>query len=438
MQGSVPKALGGKLSSTWKPRKMRVFSIALVLLLSLVAAATPLEEAARRWQQSLKILPGGSGAQSAFLLLDVSGRARLAWNEGLSMLPASTLKVATAVAILEQPGAADVRLTTRLQLQGERLRWVGDYDPELRAQDMEEMLLAMAPRLPARLQLEVSPPESQPYPAGWAWDDLSSAFAPLISRLTFDHGLITLRLQAGQQLQIGGPAWMPPNSIGFLPGSEELGLRVLPGWEGWVLEGQMVLGSEEALSVPMLRPELALARLSAAVLQRRGISVELTSPLADFAAEHEVVHESRPVRELLRQGLADSDNLVLECLYRRFGSRRPSVWQESFRVVDGSGLSRYNLVSVQGLLQALRSRPEVLELLPLAGREGTMKRRFLNTPLEGRLRAKTGTMSGVSGLVGELKGHLFALLLSGYVGPSAPYKKAEEELIVELSGLLDS
>ena len=168
------------------------------------------------------------------------------------------------------------------------------------------------------------------------------------------------------------------------------------------------------------------------MLQRKGIGVELGAPSPEFSADDEVTHASRPVSEVLRQGLADSDNLVLESLYRRFGSRRPRAWKEGYRVVDGSGLSRYNLVSPEALVKALRSLPEVAALLPLAGQEGTMKRRFLGTPLQGQLRAKTGTMSGVSGLVGELKGYTFALLLSGYTGPSAPFKKAEEELLVDV------
>ena len=102
-------------------------------------------------------------------------------------------------------------------------------------------------------------------------------------------------------------------------------------------------------------------------------------------------------------------------------------------MVDGCGLSRYNLVSSRQLLQLLNSEPTLLDYLPRAGLDGTMKRRAA----EGQVRAKTGTMSGVSGLVGEFTGvsgkrYRFALLLNGFVGPAAPFKKAEDELIGQL------
>jgi D-alanyl-D-alanine carboxypeptidase/D-alanyl-D-alanine-endopeptidase (penicillin-binding protein 4) len=405
------------------------------------AESVPPQDLARQWQSALLRMPGGQGMRSSLCLCDEAGQTVVEWDADGLMLPASTLKVATAVGILEQGGGSQ-SLTTRLQLSGQRLRWMGDYDPELTSGDLEDLTLQLLPKLSGKVQLEVAAPDSEPYPPGWSWDDLSSSFAPPIGRLVFDHGLIPMKLLAGQQLRVAGPPWAPPGGLNFLPREGEFEMLVLPGWENWVMAGQIPAGVEEAVTVPMLRPELAAARLLSEVLRRQGVEVEVVEPAALGGPTLEVSHRSRPVEQILAQGLADSDNLVLECLYRRFGKALPRCWVGSTqRVVDGCGLSRYNLVSTRQLLQLLQVHPQVVRLLPRAGQEGTLRKRFQGTALQSEMRAKTGTMSGVSGLVGEFPGatgkrYRFALLLQGYVGSSLAFKKAEEDLLVRLAQIL--
>lgn len=414
----------------------------LLWLISCLASAQGRPpQVAENWRAALLRLPGGQGMQSAFCLADENGTTILEWDADHLLVPASTLKVATAVGILQQGGQAQT-LNTRLQLCGQRLRWVGDYDPELASGDLEDLALQLVPRMSGKVELEIPTPDAEPYPAGWAWDDLSSSFAPPIAPLVFDHGLIPMKLLSGSRLKVTGPPWAPEQGLSFVARPGDFELLVVPGWEGWVLAGQIPSGVEEAVTMPMLHPELAAARLLGEVLRRKGLQVEAVGPVGAGgppAPTVEVVHRSRPVEQILAQGLADSDNLVMECLYRRFGKPRPRCWEGATqRVVDGSGLSRYNQVSARQLLQLLLSQPEVLSLLPRAGQEGTLRRRFVGTALQGEMRAKTGTMGGVSGLVGEFPGlsgkrYRFALLLQGHVGAAAPFKKAEEDLLVQLA-----
>ena len=94
------------------------------------------------------------------------------------------------------------------------------------------------------------------------------------------------------------------------------------------------------------------------------------------------------------------------------------VNRSDYLQADGSGLSRHNLVTPTALVQvlsAMRSRPDAskwMQLLPLAGRTGTLSHRFIGTPLEGVLRAKTGTVSGVSALSGYVNGCTFAMVVN--------------------------
>ena len=402
--------------------------------LSVAVWAQPSKGLAEAWRDGLQKLPGGAGMSSSLCVSDDQGQTVLEWDSERLLVPASTLKLATTAGILQQSGQTQ-QLVTRLQMVGQRVRLVGDYDPDLTSGDIENLALELIPKIKGPIQLEVTPPDPEPYPAGWSWDDLSSSFAPPLSALVFDHGLVPLRLLAGQQLQVKGPPWAPAGAMNFLVRPGEFEMLVIPGWESWVMAGTLPAGQEEAVTVPMLRPEMAAARLLAEVFKHNHVPVELIQGgPGQGGTAVEASHRSRAVQQMLLQGLAESDNLVLECLYRRFRRSLPKAWVgQNLRVVDGCGLSRYNLVSSRQLLQLLNSEPTLVDYLPRAGLDGTMKRRAA----EGQVRAKTGTMSGVSGLVGEFTGvsgkrYRFALLLNGFVGPAAPFKKAEDELIGQL------
>lgn len=422
----------------------RLLQVLIVLFLGLNATAwsqTP-EETFHDWKQALSAQPGLQGLQVCCRVEDDRGQLLFESEGQRLVLPASTLKVATAVAVLEK-ASPEAELLTRLQVQGPRLRWQGGYDPELTASQLEELALQASARLPQKVTLEVPPPDPQPYPSGWSWDDLSTVFAPPVSSLIFDRGLIPTRvfLSPEGQLQVAGPPWSPENALAFLPGSEaEFALKVIPGWSGWVMLGQPPLGAEEVVPLPMLRPEQVAVRLLGEVLRRRGHQVEIGVTLPEFRPDWEVSHRSRPLKQILSRALAESDNLAMECLSRAYGRPTPACWKDlpACRVVDGSGLSRYNLVSARHLLAALNSRPEVIELLPLAGQEGTLKKRFLGTPLAQQLRAKTGTLSGVSGLLGEARSargrkFRFAVLTQGFVAPGRELKLAEDQLLNRLA-----
>jgi D-alanyl-D-alanine carboxypeptidase/D-alanyl-D-alanine-endopeptidase (penicillin-binding protein 4) len=76
---------------------------------------------------------------------------------------------------------------------------------------------------------------------------------------------------------------------------------------------------------------------------------------------------------------------------------------DGLQQVDGSGLDRSNRATCDLFVRLLdRSGPNGLLArdLPVAGRDGTLKKRFGGTAAAGRIRAKTGSLKGVSGLSG--------------------------------------
>lgn len=132
--------------------------------------------------------------------------------------------------------------------------------------------------------------------------------------------------------------------------------------------------------------------------------------------------ESEPFTEVLVEMLHTSDNNTAEMIVKEIGYQargegtrtagldvirtRLGEWGvpvDGMSLTDGSGLSRENRVSCATLAAVVTSSPvagQLVDLLPVAGRDGTLAEQLLGTPAEARLRAKTGTLTDVKALTG--------------------------------------
>jgi D-alanyl-D-alanine carboxypeptidase/D-alanyl-D-alanine-endopeptidase (penicillin-binding protein 4) len=100
---------------------------------------------------------------------------------------------------------------------------------------------------------------------------------------------------------------------------------------------------------------------------------------------------------------------------------------EAYTFHDGSGLARLNLVTPAAVVKLLRymygsaARDTWISLLPVAAEDGSLDRRFGETPAAGRLHAKTGSLSHVSALSGYAQRPTgewiaFSILVNNYNG----------------------
>jgi D-alanyl-D-alanine carboxypeptidase/D-alanyl-D-alanine-endopeptidase (penicillin-binding protein 4) len=150
--------------------------------------------------------------------------------------------------------------------------------------------------------------------------------------------------------------------------------------------------------------------------------------------------ESPPLREVVGQMLAFSDNTTAELLVKELGLQRlgegsTEVGTQAVVEIlsglglpvdgvvmrDGSGLHDENRATCE-LLAALLDRAgedsDLAQGLAVAGQSGSLVERFLDTFVSGRLRAKTGTLdesTALSGFVDTLTGIdlLFAYVANG-------------------------
>ncbi|HEX2045686.1 MAG TPA: D-alanyl-D-alanine carboxypeptidase/D-alanyl-D-alanine-endopeptidase, partial [Gaiellaceae bacterium] len=153
-----------------------------------------------------------------------------------------------------------------------------------------------------------------------------------------------------------------------------------------------------------------------------GATGKARAPDEELASELGAV-TSPPVADLVRATNVPSDNFLAEMLLKRlgadFGGGRGTTGAGAQvvlntlgghgvtpRIVDGSGLSRSNRTTpreVVRLLEHMEGQPAARvwrRSLAVAGRSGTIKDRMRGTPAAGRCRGKTGTIIGVSNLVG--------------------------------------
>jgi D-alanyl-D-alanine carboxypeptidase/D-alanyl-D-alanine-endopeptidase (penicillin-binding protein 4) len=111
---------------------------------------------------------------------------------------------------------------------------------------------------------------------------------------------------------------------------------------------------------------------------------------------------------------------------------------------DGSGLSRQDYVTAHALTQLLTylwMEPKHADIfrstLPVAGVSGTLADRMKGTPLEGRVWAKTGTLSNVRGLSGYLLTRtgepiVFSMLSNNFQVPTADIDGAMENALLRV------
>ena len=138
---------------------------------------------------------------------------------------------------------------------------------------------------------------------------------------------------------------------------------------------------------------------------------------------------SHKLKDVLMPMLKESDNLYAEALFFQIAasqSARPAkaaharqlikrelskagVTGVPYRIADGSGLSLYNYVTpelmVKLLIYAYRNTKVFMQLypaLPVAGQDGTLKKRMTGPYTNGKVKAKTGTLTGISSLAGYL------------------------------------
>jgi len=422
-----------------------------------------------------------------------TGRTLYEENAGKLLLPASNLKLYTVAAALDRlsPG---YRFTTSVYapsrpdnsgtVRGD-LTIYGRGDPTFAARfndgdyyrALDELASGIAAAGVRRIEGDIVGDESYftgpALGSGWEWDDLQWYYGAEVSALTVNDNSLDLFIKPGSRvgdacLVTTGPATplvtilnhtttTPRGAHRELTVYRPLGENVIEAGGSLPLDdpgytGDVAISQPALLFVSMLRTSLERHGITVTgrtrVLPARGPASPLSS-LVEIAGR-----QSPPLSVIAAQTLKPSQNLYAELILRALGKaagaspaqttaeagiaavkdflRRAGVNADGLQIVDGSGLSRSDLVTAEATLQLLtfmsrhRYAGVFREALPVAGIDGTLRHRMKGTPAENNLRAKTGTLSNVatlSGYVTSAAGErlVFSLMINNTVEADVRY-----------------
>ncbi|MBJ3814848.1 serine-type D-Ala-D-Ala carboxypeptidase [Shimwellia pseudoproteus] len=457
------------------------FVVGLTTVVALNAQAANVEEYVNQ-------LP--AGANLAMMVQKVGESAPLVEYHSQQMaLPASTQKVITALAALLQLGP-DYRFTTTLERRGEVKDGVltGDLiarfdgDPTFRRQSLRNMVNAVKKaginRITGNVVIDTSVFASHDKAPGWPWNDISQCFsappaAAIVDRNCFSVTLNTTQPNENAFVRIA--SYYPVNVFSQVktlargaPEAQYCELDVVTGdlnrytLTGCLTQRQDPLPLAFAIqdgagyAGAILKQELKTAGIS-----YQGSLIRQTQPNPPGTVLAST--QSPPLHTLLRTMLKKSDNMIADTVFRTIGRSYynvPGTWRagaDAVRqllrknagidlgnsiLVDGSGLSRHNLISPASMMQVLQyiaqndSKLNFISMLPLSGHDGTLQYRagLHQAGVDGKLSAKTGSLQGVYNLAGFLttasgQRVAFVQFLSGYAVPPADQRNRRIPLV---------
>ena len=410
--------------------------------------------------------------------------------------PASNHKLLTAAAALDLLGA-DFRFETRVLLHDGALHVVGEGDPTLDEPALRELAAAIAGAVdPAVLRkivvddLAFSPRTLAP---GFSDEGVGEAYQAPSGALSLDFNTVEITAVAPRGKLT--PGEIVPLVVTLRPQSPHVvvddqaivgrGAVMVRSYAGMELAGQ-------ARTVVALTGKLRAGRT---LVERRrvvdpglytggALAVMLSEKtgIANLPVERGVApppttdvvwvarRESVPLQQIAGGALAWSNNFMAEQLLRTLGWRmtgEPGDWDNGARVVqaywealglpahtlvfeNGSGFSQRGRVTTTALVDLIAVANRVsggqglLSALPVAGEEGTLRARLRRSGK--RVRAKTGTMAGISGLSGVITAEdgtpqvAFSILSNvrdGGASAAARRKRAEDAIVTAVLKALD-
>lgn len=277
----------------------------------------------------------------------------------------------------------------------------------------------------------------------WLWEDAGNYYAPGIFALSYLDNTMNIVLRSGPIGTLAEVLHTTPH----VPEMEfENHIRCTHiSYDGAFVHGvpysnrRYLVGSVPSnlqtfgVKGDLPNPSLILARDFVSVLSSSGIEVDgeatyMSEQPAKRAARTELfVHQSEPLAEIIRHTNYESDNLYAEMLFRIFGSRYTipctihnasdfmrDYWKNrgvslrSAKLLDGCGLAPQNAISPAMYVQLLRymygskNKDVFLASLPCSGESGTLSSFLRDTPLHGKVCAKSGTIGGTKNYAGYI------------------------------------
>lgn len=406
----------------------------------------------------------GPGTRWGVVVADATGREIVAVNPEGRFMPASNTKLYTTAAALwaeargEGPRLDESGATVRLEGGDVVLTGRGDARLSGAPGCVANCLAALADAIAAKARRvrdvvgDAALFPDQRWSPGMSWNNIPTSSGTGVAALSLDDNEIAATVTPGE---IGAPPavavsrfYTVENHARTVPGTgETLAYDRAPGGRALIVTG--TIGAAQppvSWRLGVDDPAYHAAWTLAEMLRARGVGVtgEVRARYRPLMPEDDPATrrgapvarppQPAPLATLTPPPLGEtvstvnktSQNLHAELLLRRLGLARGSgsiadgqavvdtmlaeagISPAQVGLSDGSGMSSYNRIAPRAtvkLLQFAARQPwgeSFRASLPVGGVDGTLRRRFAGTPLEGKIFAKTGTLNATNALAGWL------------------------------------
>jgi len=403
-------------------------------------------------------------------------------NSNKLLHPASTNKLFTAAAAFHYL-KPDYTFKTRIYTDGDvendvlkgNIYLKGDGDPDLKTEHIVQLVEDIYPTI-RRIEGDIIADESLfddlRKSTGWMWDDGPFQWWPPIGALTVNDNTISLHISPGDQR--GAPVIITTEPqtdymkiINNAITNENNDLTITQQWmvhkNTIEITGTISINSPEFIEKRTVEnPALYAAQLFKKILNEKGIECTgiIKPGITPENGKILSVYESGNLTSSIKNFLKISDNLTGEMLIKKMSStvmNRQGTTADGVSLVkkflaseagidtlmfsysDGSGVSRYNLVSADieaDLLTYIYRNKTLynlfLECLPIGGID--LRENNFPKVARGKVFAKPGSLSGVSSLTGYALNRdkeiiAFSIIMSGFIDSSHIYQNIQNEII---------
>lgn len=407
------------------------------------------------------------GAVSVMIKNVQTGDTVYALNETTPMHPASTLKLITSSAAVDTLGN-DYKFKTQLYKSTNNdlyLKLSGD--PLLKTQDLEKLIQAAKTKkiVPKNIYVDESVFDKNEWGEGWQWDDELNPLMPKFSAYNLNKNVLYLDINPttnGSPAVIEKRSTYPLTFMNYtkttLNGGSNVGVSKnedIPN----ILNIVGTVSKKMSVTVPISNPKLNFILSLEDVIKNARFEYysKITPaklPEKNVYLVDEIEHGVDKIIPLI---LKNSDNLSAETLFKTGGAvftnsqgsfdnslkmlnsyfEKMNINSDDIKIVDGSGVSKNNLMTAEFMTDFLISKgsgnefDEFKLLLPTPS-EGTLKNRMLY--FKDNLYAKTGTLAETSAIAGYLtskRGKLYAfdIMINDAKTSSADKKNIEEQIL---------
>jgi serine-type D-Ala-D-Ala carboxypeptidase/endopeptidase (penicillin-binding protein 4) len=403
-----------------------------------------------------------------------------------SFIPASTVKLLTTAAVLSELGA-NFRIVTPIYATGElpyleTMRIKGQGDPTLTLEILKNIVQqfkTLGIKSIKKLIIDDSYFARPVINPTWEWGDTYYDYATTVNSVILQQNKVRLTLVpqgSGQPVKLvwsdalAAKQWQVFNQGITAPANTEYSIEIdgILGKPTINIRGKLPIDNRaDNWDLAVIDPANYFLATLRHLLSQEGITVSqglvTTESIQDNNERIITQMYSPPLKKLITETNRESNNLYAEVLLKILAKElkttdaiaaleksltKLGINSDNYSLVDGSGLSRHNLVTPATLIDILTVMSNTPERdlyqtsLSLAGVNGTLKNRWQNTEIQNNLWGKTGNLSGVIALSGSVKirdreSLVLSILVNNFDGKNQIAQQAIDEIVLLLPQFSD-